>query len=84
MSASTLVSPLIDPASAESWLGAWRHSADCAYCRSSDGRVLAANQAFARKFGHSTASIAGTEVCSWVHPDDRAALEAASDRKSVV
>jgi two-component system cell cycle sensor histidine kinase/response regulator CckA len=78
MSASTMDSLLVDPAAAESWLGAWRQSADCAYCRSPEGRILAANQAFARKFGHTTASIAGAEVYSWVHADDRGALETAT------
>ncbi len=71
--AATLSHPV-----AESWLGVWRHSADCAYCRSPDGRILAANPAFARKFGHRTTSIAGTEVHTWIHADDRPALEAAT------
>ena len=81
--------PYIDlagPPVTENWLGAWETSADCAYCRDPQGRILAANQAFARKFGLTPAALVGTHIAELLHPDDLAsALGAATeDRKSVV
>ena len=60
--------------SAENWLGAWETSADSAYCRDLNGRILAANLSFARKFGRSTAKLADARVADFVHADDAAAL----------
>jgi two-component system, cell cycle sensor histidine kinase and response regulator CckA len=67
---SDSVAGVADPASAESWLGAWEASADPAYCRDLDGHVLAANLSFARKFGKSTEKLVGARVVDFVHPDD--------------
>jgi len=55
---------------AESWLGPWENSADPAYCSDLDGRLIAVNLSFARKFGRSTASLPGTFVSELIHPDD--------------
>ena len=57
------------------WLGAWETSADSAYCRDLSGRIIAANQAFARKFGRATTSIADASVVDFLHPDDIAAFQ---------
>ena len=53
----------------DSWLGAWETSADSAYCRDTDGRILAANLSFARKFGRASASLSA-HVFDLLHPDD--------------
>jgi two-component system, cell cycle sensor histidine kinase and response regulator CckA len=58
------------------WLGAWETSADSAYCRDLNGRILLANQSFARKFGWSTTPLPETWVADFVHSDDIAAMEA--------
>jgi two-component system, cell cycle sensor histidine kinase and response regulator CckA len=58
---------------AESWLGPWENSADPAYCSDLDGRLIAVNLSFARKFGRSTSSLPGTFVSELIHPDDVAA-----------
>jgi PAS domain S-box-containing protein len=55
---------------AESLLGAWENSADPAYCRDLDGRVLAVNLSFARKFGKQKDKLAGAKIADFVHPDD--------------
>ena len=57
----------------ENWLGPWENSADPAYCSDLEGRLIAANLSFARKFGRATASLAGLVVRDLVHPDDIAA-----------
>ncbi len=73
--ATDLPSPVpADPV--ENWLGAWETSADPAYCRDLDGRLLAVNQAFSRKFGRTPASLEGVRVTELVHADDVAVLEA--------
>ncbi|MEY2877756.1 MAG: hypothetical protein RLZZ15_136 [Verrucomicrobiota bacterium] len=71
---------LADPADApaENWLGAWATSADCAYCRTAAGKILAANQSFARKFGRAPATLAGADVAELLHPDDVPTLRAAA------
>jgi len=58
----------------ESWIGAWETSADPAYCRDLQGRVLAANASFARKFGRTAEALAGAPVAEFVHTDDAQAL----------
>ncbi len=58
----------------DAWLGAWETSADPAYCRDLDGRVIASNPAFAHKFGKTPERMVGTAVSELVHPDDVAAL----------
>jgi two-component system cell cycle sensor histidine kinase/response regulator CckA len=60
------------------WLGAWETSADAAYCRDLNGRIVAANQSFARKFGWSAAKLPEARVADLLHSDDVAALQASS------
>lgn len=62
----------------EAGLGPWINSADPAYCRDFSGRILAANVAFARKFGRPLNALPGTPVAEFVHPDDWSAFAAAS------
>ncbi len=59
---------------AENWLGGWETSADPAYCRDLQGRVLAVNLSFARKFGRTAAALVGAPIAEFVHPDDVANL----------
>ncbi len=59
----------------ESWLGAWENSADSAYCRDLEGRILSANLAFARKFGRTTTELTEATVANFLHADDLAAIE---------
>src|SRR5882672_5245491 len=59
---------------AEPWLGAWENSADCAYCRDTAGRIIAANVSFARKFGRASSALTDTSVADFVHVDDAQAL----------
>src|SRR4051812_47459385 len=59
----------------ETWLGAWETSADSAYCRDLNGRILAANLTFARKFGRTTTLLTDVQVADFVHADDVAALD---------
>jgi two-component system cell cycle sensor histidine kinase/response regulator CckA len=54
----------------ENWLGAWETSADCVYCRDLEGRILAGNLSFARKFGREPAALLGSAVTEFVHADD--------------
>ncbi len=58
----------------DSWLGPWEASADPVYCRDAVGRILAANAAFARKFGRPVEQLPGALVTDFLHPDDAAAL----------
>ncbi len=62
----------------EAWLGAWGSSAALVYCRDWNGRILAANHAFARKFGCLSAELLGREVMPFMHQDDVALLAAAN------
>lgn len=64
------------PPSIDELLGPWANSADPAYCRDRDGRLLAVNQAFARKFGRSAAEWPGTMLADILQADDGAALPA--------
>ena len=62
----------------EDLLGAWAASAALVYCRDWDGRILAGNQAFARKFGCLTSELPGRLVGAFLHQDDAAAIDAAN------
>jgi PAS domain S-box-containing protein len=61
---------------ADSGLGPWENSADPAYCRDVEGRLLAANLSFARKFGRPAATLPGTPVTEFIHPDDVSSMSA--------
>jgi PAS domain S-box-containing protein len=63
------------PEPADRWLEAWEASADPAYCRSVEGLILAANLAFARKFGVAREKLVGCRVADLVHPDDAPRLK---------
>ena len=60
------------------WLGAWESSADAAYCRDLQGRLLAANVAFARKFGLSSTEMPDSLVSDFLHSEDVASLHTAT------
>ncbi|MBA4137966.1 MAG: hybrid sensor histidine kinase/response regulator [Opitutus sp.] len=62
----------------ENLLGAWAASAALVYCRDWEGRVLAGNQSFARKFGCAIHDLAGRPVAALLHQDDMPALVAAN------
>jgi PAS domain S-box-containing protein len=67
-------SPESLPFAAPDWLGAWVHSTDAAYCRDLEGNILAANTAFARKFGRNGPP--GTlRLADLVHREDVALIE---------
>ena len=55
-------------------LGASAGSTALVYCRDWQGRVLAANHAFARKFGCNSSELPGKPVASFVHQDDARAI----------
>ncbi|MDP3072431.1 MAG: PAS domain S-box protein [Opitutaceae bacterium] len=59
----------------DAWLGAWETSADAAYCRDQEGRILTTNLSFARKFGRTPAAIAETRLEELIHPDDLGTLQ---------
>jgi two-component system, cell cycle sensor histidine kinase and response regulator CckA len=48
----------------------WQGSVELALLRGPDGRVLAVNEAFARKFGVPRHSWPGTDAATLLHPDD--------------
>ena len=54
----------------EALLGAWTGSAAFVYCRDLAGRICAANDAFARKFGRPADQLSGKPVSGYVHLDD--------------
>jgi len=54
----------------EALLGAWTGSAAFVYCRDLCGLFLAANEAFARKFGRPAERLPGKPACGLVHHDD--------------
>jgi len=58
-------------------LGEWANSTTPAYCRDLCGRILAANGAFARKFGQPLHELAGRDTTRFINPDDLASYEAA-------
>jgi PAS domain S-box-containing protein len=60
------------------WLGAWETSADAAYCRDLEGRIIAINLSFARKFGRTMSATPDMIVSDLVHSDDISALQASS------
>lgn len=51
-------------------LNAWVNSAAPAYCRDMDGRLIAANTAFNRKFGRGGSIPTPESVLLLIHPDD--------------
>ena len=63
----------------EALLGAWTGSAAFVYCRDLAGRFLAANEAFARKFGRPTDQLAGKPAAALVHQDDVKSFARADD-----
>ncbi len=62
------------PLSFDALLGPWANSADPAYCRDEEGRLLAVNQAFARKFGRGASEWPGTSVRDIMQLEENAAL----------
>ncbi len=56
-------------------LGAWADSAALVYCRDWQGRMLAANHSFIRKFGSTWTELDGRPVSTFLHQDDIAALQ---------
>lgn len=54
----------------EHWLSPWSDSAELALLRGPDGRVLAVNSAFARKFGPAAGSWTGRDPGELIHADD--------------
>ncbi len=76
---SASLEPALPPSSCDSLLGPWANSADPAYCRDLEGRLLVVNQAFARKFGKAAAEWRGAPLTAIVHVDDNAALATVLD-----
>ncbi len=64
----------------EALLGAWAGSAALVYCRDWQGRIVAANHSFARKFGCAAGELPGRPLAQMLHQDDAPAL-AASNRQ---
>ena len=60
----------------------WQSSVELALVRSPEGKILAVNEAFARKFGVPRASWAGQDPASFIHADDLADWSAAIARLS--
>ena len=58
----------------------WQASVELALLRAPDGRALAVNEAFARKFGVPRASWPGADTATLLHPDDLAGWRAAVAR----
>jgi PAS domain S-box-containing protein len=52
------------------WLAPWSDSVELALLRGPDGRVLAVNSAFARKFGPAAGAWPGRDPGELIHPDD--------------
>ncbi|WP_404423988.1 PAS domain S-box protein [Nibricoccus sp. IMCC34717] len=48
----------------------WQNSAELAIARTAEGRVLAANEAFARKFGVPRRAWPGQDASNLLHPED--------------
>src|SRR5215216_912496 len=61
----------------ENWLGAWKTSADPAYFRGPDGRIMGANASFARKFGRDVTALTGNQARTLVYPEDLPIFEKA-------
>ncbi len=66
-----------EPSPVDNLLGPWENSADPAYCCGPDGRLIAGNLSFARKFGRAVSMLRGLSLLELIHPDD-AALEQTS------
>ncbi|MDP1578926.1 MAG: PAS domain S-box protein [Candidatus Didemnitutus sp.] len=62
----------------EELLGAWASSAALVYCRDWEGRILAGNQTFARKFGFAVGDLAERSVTTLLHQDDASAIQNAN------
>ncbi|MFT3870278.1 MAG: PAS domain S-box protein [Nibricoccus sp.] len=73
---------LIDYASGEheDLVSPWAHSVELVLVRSPEGRILAVNEAFARKFGIPRPAWAGRTPTSLLHPDDLPDWSAATKR----
>ena len=56
------------------FIAAWAQSTDLAYFRDPEGRFVATNLAFTRKFGRSAAELHGTSITALMHPEDAAAV----------
>lgn len=65
--------------SSEALLGAWTSSAAFVYCRDLAGRLCAANEAFARKFGRPAEQLIGKAVAGMVHHDDAGSFAKADE-----
>jgi PAS domain S-box-containing protein len=78
MSLTSDPAPAPGSSASDNPLAPWENSADPAYCRDQEGRFLAVNLAFARKFGRAAAALTGTPVAELVHPDDVPALTRAA------
>jgi len=61
-------------------IGPWEGSVELVLVRSPEGRILAVNEAFARKFGVPRANWAAREPMPLIHPDDQEDWKAAMAR----
>lgn len=64
----------------EKELGPWAASTELALIRTAEGRVLAVNDAFARKFGVPRRSWSGQDAANLIHPEDLASWRLALAR----
>ena len=64
----------------EQWLAPWSDSAELALLRGQDGRILAVNPAFGRKFGLAASHWVGRNPDELIHPDDLPEWRAATER----
>jgi len=62
----------------ESLLGPWTGSTTPVYCRDLHGCLIAANQAFLRKFGRTPAELPGLPIAELINPDDMAVFGSAA------
>ncbi len=76
VSCDSIAGAIVYP-SPEVLLGAWAGSAALVYCRDWNGRMLAANNAFARKFGCNATEMSGRPLASLLHQDDASVLTTA-------
>ncbi len=58
------------PGAHAQWLAPWNDSVEFAVLRGPDGRMLAVNSAFARKFGSAASGWVGRNPAELIHPDD--------------
>jgi PAS domain S-box-containing protein len=66
---TTLAEPELAPPPV-TLLGPWTDVTAPVYCRDLEGRLLAANPAFLRKFGRTSANIPGLMVADLINPED--------------